>query len=86
MYDDECYKIAVEKLGADASDKDLDYLASSYFDRQLDIKSNLYAARQEGFSEGIFEWKIGVANKLFAKGVSITDICEVTGLKEKDFH
>jgi predicted transposase/invertase (TIGR01784 family) len=40
----------------------------------------------EGKQEGILEGKLEAAEKMLAKGMSLADILDVTGLKEADIR
>ena len=39
---------------------------------------------EEGIKEGIKEEKVGNAKKMIEKGMSIEDICDITGLSEEE--
>jgi predicted transposase/invertase (TIGR01784 family) len=76
--EDPIFELADEALDYVTSNKEVQYLHEQFQKRTLDEKSNLYSAKQEV--------KIETAKKMLTKGFNIADICEVTGLKEKDFH
>ena len=80
--EDPIFELAEEALDYVTSSEEVQYLHEQFQKRELDEKSNLYSAKQEGIAKG----KIQTARKMLAKGYNVADICELTGLKEKDFH
>lgn len=76
--EDPIFELADEALDYVTSNKEVQYYHEQFQKRLLDIESNLYSAKQEV--------KIETAKKMLAKGYNIADICEITGLREKDFH
>ena len=80
--EDPIFELAEEALDYVTSNKEVQYYHELFQKRLLDEKSNIYSAKEEGKAEG----KVEDAKKMLAKGFNISDICEITGLREKDFN
>ena len=92
--EDPIFELAEEALDYVTSSEEVQYYHKQFQKKLRDEKNNLYGAKQEGEAKGLAkgkvegkaENKLETAMKMLAKGYNISEIFDITGLEEKDFH
>ena len=77
-------KRAVENYEVLTGDEEVKRLSEIRLMSNLEEKSALHYAREEGKKEGIKEKQIEIAKKLKKQKMSIKQIAEITGLSEEE--